>query len=161
MVFRFFPNGIGLEGDSAAFFRFEALALSERLWPQREMRFRWLATRDVVSFGAGYFLFGVIPALLGYGVWSLVAANLATAAFKTTFLLIYYPPKSLLFHKKAFRELLAFGGGHTIARIANFTALQGDNFIVGRFLGMAALGIYGRAYQLTGIPASVLGADSR
>lgn len=138
-----FPlRGIGTIGEALA---------------QRELRFRWLATRDVFSFGAGYFLFGVIPALLGYGVWALVAANLATATLKTTLLLISYPPKSLLFQRKAFQELLYFGGGHTIARIANYMALQGDKLVVGRFLGMTALGVYGRAYQLTGIPASVLG----
>ncbi|NNE97700.1 MAG: lipopolysaccharide biosynthesis protein [Pyrinomonadaceae bacterium] len=138
-----FPlRGIGTIGEALA---------------QRESRFRWLAIRDVFSFGAGYFVFGVVPALLGYGVWALVAANLATAALKTLLLLVSYPPKSLLFSRKAFRELLSFGGGHTLARFANFSARQGDNFIVGRFLGMTALGIYGRAYQLTGIPATVMG----
>jgi PST family polysaccharide transporter len=138
----FLLRGIGTIGESLA---------------QREMRFRWLASRDVFSFGAGYFVFGVIPALLGYGVWALVSANLATAALKSTLLLISYPPKSLKFRTQAFWELFTFGGGHTIARIANFAALRADNFIVGRFLGMAALGIYGRAYQLTGLPASVFG----
>ncbi len=138
-----FPlRGVGTIGESLA---------------QREMRFRWLATRDVFSFGVGYFVFGLIPALLGYGVWALVSANLATATLKTALLLISYPPKSLLFQKKAFQELFYFGGGHTIARIANYSALKGDKLVVGRYLGMTALGVYGRAYQLTGITASVLG----
>jgi O-antigen/teichoic acid export membrane protein len=58
---------------------------------------------------------------------------------------------------RAFRELLFFGGGLTVARIANNLALQGDNLVVGRWLGPAALGLYGRAYQLMSVPAVLLG----
>lgn len=138
-----FPlNGIATVGDALA---------------QREMRFRWLATRDAFAFGIGYFIFGVGPALLGYGVWSLVAATLVTALLKTTLLLKDYPPKSIKPERKAFFELLHFGGGHTLARISSFAALQGDNLVIGRALGLSALGIYGRAYQLMSVPATVLG----
>jgi PST family polysaccharide transporter len=59
--------------------------------------------------------------------------------------------------RRAFRELMYFGGGFTVARLANFAALQGDNLIVGRWLGPAALGLYGRAYQLMSVPAVLLG----
>ncbi len=124
---------------------------------QRELRFKWLANTETVAFILGYFVFGVGLSLMGYGVWSLVAANLVTAAAKTAALLIAYPPKNFMPERPAFRELIYFGGGFTLARFANYLALQGDNLVVGRFLGLSALGLYGRAYQLMSVPASLFG----
>ncbi len=39
----------------------------------------------------------------------------------------------------------------------NYFALQGDNLVVGRWLGVSALGLYGRAYNLMTISVNVLG----
>jgi PST family polysaccharide transporter len=39
-----------------------------------------------------------------------------------------------------------------MASIANYAALNGDNFIVGRSMGSFALGLYGRAYALMNLP---------
>jgi PST family polysaccharide transporter len=50
-----------------------------------------------------------------------------------------------------------FGGGFTAARIGNYLGVQGDNLVVGRWLGAEALGIYGRAYQLMASPAMLVG----
>lgn len=47
-----------------------------------------------------------------------------------------------------------FGGGFTVAKIANQLAQEGDYLVVGRFLGPAPLGLYGRAYHLMSAPAS-------
>ncbi len=124
---------------------------------QRELRFRWMAAVDTISFGIGYFIFGAGLALLGFGVWALVTASLVTAVVKTSTLLFSYPPKSLRPEKQAFSELLYFGCGHTVARISNNLALQGDNLVVARTLDLFSLGIYGRAYQLMSVPASILG----
>jgi len=44
---------------------------------QRELRFRWLATVEVASFVVGYGVVGVTMALLGFGVWALVAAEMS------------------------------------------------------------------------------------
>jgi O-antigen/teichoic acid export membrane protein len=52
------------------------------------------------------------------------------------------------------RELLRFGSGFTLARIFNYGASQGDNFVVGRVLGIEALGYYGRAFKLMMIPVT-------
>src|SRR5439155_16638905 len=57
----------------------------------------------------------------------------------------------------AIRELLYFGGGFTLARVGNYIAGQGDNVVVGRWLGASALGIYSLAYQLITAPAILVG----
>jgi O-antigen/teichoic acid export membrane protein len=120
----------------------------------RELRFRWLANLDVITYAIGYGLVGVITALLGWGVWALVAAQMAQTLLKTSVLLTQYPPRFRQFtDHRAFRELMYFGGGFTAARIANYVALNGDNMTVGRFLGPSALGYYGRAYSLMSAPA--------
>jgi len=72
-------------------------------------------------------------------------------------LLIEYPPTGFIPQWRAVRELMGFGVGHTMADITGFLALEGDNLVVGRMLDLVSLGIYGRAYQLMNVPASVLG----
>jgi lipopolysaccharide exporter len=44
---------------------------------RRELRFRRLATIQLLSFTIGYLLVGLTSAILGAGVWSLVAAHLS------------------------------------------------------------------------------------
>lgn len=124
----------------------------------RELHFSWLANLDVVSYGVGYGIIGIITALIGWGVWSLVAAQIGQAIARTTVLLWKHPPRlRLTFNGRAFADLAYFGGGFTIARIANYAAVNGDNVVVGRVLGAAPLGYYGRAYSLMSAPAYAFG----
>lgn len=125
---------------------------------KRELRFRWLATRDVVTYLLGYGAVGIPLAALGFGVWALVAAQMAQTLLRTLALVAQHPPALHgLAERRAFHELLYFGGGLTLAKMAQYIAVQADNVVVGRFLGPAALGFYGRAYQLTASPASAFG----
>jgi len=55
---------------------------------------------------------------------------------------------------RASRDLLAFGLGHSLAQIGAVISQQGDNLVVGRWLGPTALGVYGRAYNLMVMPAA-------
>ena len=120
----------------------------------RELRFRWLANLDVITYAIGYGLIGVTTALLHWGVWALVAAQMAQTLLKTIVLLSQHPPRFRNFaDRSAFHDLMYFGGGFTLARIANYVALNGDDMTVGRFLGPTALGFYGRAYALMSAPA--------
>jgi O-antigen/teichoic acid export membrane protein len=159
---------------AATFFRIEGIApvlrvlawtfplkgiavVSESLL-QRDMGFRWLANRELASYGLGYGLVGVALAWNGAGVWALVGANMAQAVVNTALLVIARPPSvRLRIDWAACRELASFGGGFTAAKIGNRIALQGDNLVVGRWLGAEALGIYGRAYHLMAMPAALFG----
>jgi PST family polysaccharide transporter len=124
----------------------------------RELRFRYMANVDVISYGFGYGVVGIGAALLGLGVWALVLAQITHNVVKTTILLLGQPPRlRSLPDRDAFRELMYFGGGFTLAKVANQLAQQGDYLIVGRFLGPAPLGYYGRAYNLMSAPASGFG----
>ena len=139
-------------------FVIQGLGLVSESLLRREMRFRWLANRDIVTYAVGYGGVGVTLAMLGWGPWSLVAAQLCQVTLRTSLLLVLHPPRlRRLGDWEAFKDLMYFGGGFTLAKIANYVALQGDNLVVGRTLGAAALGFYGRAYQLMTAPAHAIG----
>lgn len=114
----------------------------------RELKFRQLAWMQAVSHLGGSAI-GIGLAFLSYGVWALVAATLTQGAINTALLFIVQPfPKRPMYERATFRELIFSGGAFTATRILNYLALQGDNFVVGRWLGASALGMYGRAYSL-------------
>ena len=124
---------------------------------QRELRFRILANADVMTYAVGYGL-GVVLALLGWGMWSLVAAHLLQSAMRAAILLSVEPPKLRPGPTWAsFSELMNYGVGQSAGRIGVFLGNQADNLVVGRFLGATALGLYSRAYQLMAVPTALLG----
>ena len=124
----------------------------------RQLRFRLYIALDAGSYIVGYALLGVVLAWLGFGVWALVGANLAQSALRVTGM--YFATRhSILpsFDRRAGRELLGFGFGHSMAQIGTLLSQQGDNLVVGRWLGPEALGVYGRAYNLMVMPATAFG----
>jgi O-antigen/teichoic acid export membrane protein len=125
---------------------------------QRSLRFRLLANADVLSYGLGYGLIGVVLALSGWGVWALVAGQLSQAVLRATILMRAVPPRFAPRPRwTAFRELMGFGVGLSAARIGVLLGNQVDNLVVGRWLGPVALGLYSRAYQLMSVPTALFG----
>lgn len=142
----------------ALIFVLKSLSVVSESLLQRELRFRSLASVQVASFALGYGLVGVSLAWFGFGAWALVSAQLAQTTLEAVILLVIQPhPKRLSLNVRAFKELMYFGGGMTMAKIANYFALQGDNIVVGRWLGADALGFYSRAYRLIALPANLFG----
>jgi len=116
---------------------------------ERDMRFDILMWVDVGSYLFGYALIGILLAVQGFGVWSIVAGKITQSFLQTGGLLIIKPHSvKPLFSAQEYKELLTYGGGLTLARIFDNIASQGDYFIVGRFLGSASLGFYERASSL-------------
>jgi O-antigen/teichoic acid export membrane protein len=135
-----------------------AISLVAEALAQRALRFRWLAGVDAMGFGFGFIIIGPALALAGWGVWALVAAQLAQHGIRTLALLVGQPhSKRLLLDREAAGHLLYFGGGFTLARIGNYLAGHGDNLVVGHMLGAQALGLYAHAFQLMSAPAVLVG----
>ncbi|ADC49367.1 polysaccharide export protein [Alkalihalophilus pseudofirmus OF4] len=125
---------------------------------ERHLDFKSLAKIQVNSYVFGYGLVSIFIALLGGGIWALTLGYMAQVFIQTISILLKQGhTKRISFSKKALNELLYFSGGFTLARVFNHLALQGDNIIIGRLLGAAALGYYGRAYQLMVMPANLFG----
>jgi PST family polysaccharide transporter len=122
---------------------------------RRQLNFRRLFFIDTLSYVLGFGGVAITLALLGHGVWSLVwgslvqvllasAAQLAAARHSIRPLLV----------RRRLTDLLHFGFGSTLSRCVNYLALNGDNFVVGRWIGPASLGAYERAYALISLPRS-------
>lgn len=125
---------------------------------RRELRFRTVANARAISSAVGYGGFGISLALLGARQWALVGASAAQVVVMTALILrAGRGPVRPGFDRQAARELMSFSGGFLLARIGNYAAGNGDNLVVGRWLGAAALGVYDRAYQLMAAPAMLLG----
>jgi O-antigen/teichoic acid export membrane protein len=126
---------------------------------QREMQFKQLTIIRLVSYTVGYGAVGIVLAAIGWGVWALVFAQLGQALINSAiFLLLKREVIGLTLQKKELKQLLNFGTGLSLAKIANYAARQIDNLVVGRWLGAEALGIYGRAYQFMMTPTNLFGS---
>jgi len=122
----------------------------------RDMDFRLREGIRTFSYAFGYGLVGVVLAFLNYGAWSLVIATVTQQVIASVLYNITKPhPKHLSLDVTTVKELVYYGGGHSLASLFFKGASQGDNIVVGRTLGADELGVYGRAYQLMVLPAAL------
>jgi PST family polysaccharide transporter len=123
-------------------------ALVQRAILTRELKFRSLALRTLVSIAVGSVI-GVGAAFLGAGVWSLVAMRLATevAAAVVLWRVVEWRPRFRL-GRGAARELFHFGKHVVGYRLLNYANRNTDNLIIGAVLGPVALGFYTVGYRL-------------
>jgi O-antigen/teichoic acid export membrane protein len=120
---------------------------------RRSLNFRRLFFIDVSAHVSGYGGAAITLALLGYGVWSLVWGALTQALLGCVaqYAATRHPLRPLI-GRHELRELLGFGLGASFGGVVNYAAINADNFIVGRFMGAAALGLYSRAYNMMNLP---------
>lgn len=122
---------------------------------RRELRFRSLAVIDalvtVVSFVAA-----VGFAWDGHGVWAFVLSALLGNAIRA-FLLVYasrWMPRWRL-SRRSLTALTSFSGWYLGAALTWYLVLNLDNLLVGKFLGITALGIYALAYNYALLPLTI------
>jgi O-antigen/teichoic acid export membrane protein len=122
---------------------------------RRRLDFKRQCLIDAVSLSIGYGGAAVVLAVSGAGVWSLVWGTVVQSAITSTGQLAA-ARHSLrpLIAGRELADLLHFGVGSALSRVVNFTAVNGDNFAVGRWLGVASLGLYERAYSLMLVPST-------
>jgi O-antigen/teichoic acid export membrane protein len=127
---------------------------------QRNLKFRQLAAINFASYVVGYGLTALTLAYHGWGVWALVYAHISQSAFKATLSCVAHPLRLIwnLHTILDVKDVLYFGSGFSLARIANAVAQQGDNLIIARFLGAEAVGLYGIAYKFLMLPTNLLGS---
>lgn len=93
-------------------------------------------------------LSSVLFAWMGMSYMSMVYARLLGNGTTTVMRIVYarWRP-SLRFSWPALREILSFGAGVHAKRLLDYTAQNGDNLVVGKFLGMTSLGLYDKAFS--------------
>jgi len=130
-----------------------SIATTGMSMPLREMKFKSLFFIDATSYFVGYLLIGIILALSGFKVWSLVI-GIAAEQFINLVLVLFITkiPKKFLIKIKESKELLGFGSGIGLINIFTFFANNIDNIVIGRFLSSGQVGLYNRAFQLMKLP---------
>lgn len=123
---------------------------------ERQLRFTTLAVIDISSLVLST-LVGIGMAWRGFGYWSLVASMTIIPYAYTVGLWIatkWVPGRPQ--RQMGIRSMLHFGGALTLNGLIIYFSNNLDKILLGRFWGVDALGIYGRAYQLINIPTDNL-----
>ena len=150
------PELFAVTAVLAAAFLFNAAGIQHSALLQREMRFTALAVINVVSLTVGIAI-AIYGAKVGYGYWALVLMAvtppiISTLGFWLTTGWIPGMPRE----GAGIRSMMHFGGSLTLIGLLGYIANNADKVMIGRFWGVDAIGIYGRAYQIVSIPTDNL-----
>jgi O-antigen/teichoic acid export membrane protein len=137
-------------------FVFAGLSSTQQAILRRQLAFRELAIRTYIAIIiAG--VIGVVLALFGFGVWSLVAQDLVYSLVEVVVLwrVSNWRP-GFRFSKTHFHDLTAFGSNIIGINILNFLNVHADDLLIGYFLGPTLLGFYTVAYKFYGTMTDLL-----
>lgn len=127
------------------------------LW-QKELRFNDIAKIDIVSKLLSL-ITAVTFAYYGYGVYALVYGALAGTVFQTI-QLVYKGLKehriALVFRLNEVKEFLNFGMYQMAEKTLNYFNSQIDTLLIGKLLGVEALGVYSVSKQIIMKPIQVI-----
>jgi O-antigen/teichoic acid export membrane protein len=135
-------------------FTLSALGQTQNALLTREMAFRSLEIRIMIAtlFGAAA---AVALALAGAGPWAIIAQSLCTSGASTLLLWTLSPWRPrFVFSGESFRTLGSFGFKTLLSKLLLYVNLNGDNLLIGKYLGARALGIYAVAYNVMFLPMS-------
>ena len=126
----------------------QALSVVQESLFRRRMDFRTLALRtNVAVVSAG--ILAVLLAILGAGVWALVAQQLASAVVGAVLLWARSDWRpAWMFSASAFKEILGFSGLSFLATLAVFLGTRSDALIIGLLFGPTATGLFFFANRL-------------
>lgn len=120
---------------------------------RRELRFRALSIIEVTAQAVAFLGVGIGMALLGFGVWSLVGAQLALSLLETglAYAVRRHSLVPLLTWYRA-RALYSYGSRISVISFFEFIGSSLDTLVIGRWSGQQALGHYNRALLLVNLP---------
>jgi len=96
---------------------------------------------------------GVVMALKGFGVWSLVAQSLANSLFQTTFLWVFTTWRpSLVFSFNSLRGMFRFGSRLLASGLLDTVFQNIYIVVIGKIFSPADLGFYSRAKKFEELP---------
>ena len=121
---------------------------------EKELEFKKKAIPEVVPV-AGYACVAIGLALHGYGVWSLVYGQITSAVLMVVLIWMVSDWRpTFSFDKEVAKGLFGYGKHILGASVVIFLITNIDNAIVGKMLGMEALGLYMIAYTISNLPAT-------
>ncbi|PSF39086.1 flippase [Aphanothece hegewaldii CCALA 016] len=123
---------------------------------ERKFAFKVIATRLLFGTIIGGFI-GVVMALRGYGVWSLVTQQIVQATVGTIVLwkVSDWRPR-WYFSRECYQDLSNFGIHIFGFKIVSFFNDKANDFLIGYILGAVALGYYSLASRIFSIVTQVV-----
>ncbi len=122
----------------------------------KRLDFKLVAFAELIG-RISYSLVAIILALSGFSYWSIVYGRIVQAIIEPVILFIYSPWKlSLSFDVAIARELFGFGKYVFYAGFMGFIIVNLDNAVIGKVIGMSALGYYSIAYRWATLTTSEL-----
>jgi O-antigen/teichoic acid export membrane protein len=121
---------------------------------QKSLAFKRLFFMDLLSVTISGVL-AVYLAWKGWGVWSLVFQYMAMITVSTVVLWVTAEWKPRLrFHRETFRNMRMYSMSLFAHDVVYFFGRDTDKFVIGKYAGADALGIYYRAYMLMLLPVN-------
>lgn len=150
------PRLFAMTAVLAAAFVFNAAGIQHAAILQRRMHFSKIAMIHVVSLIAAAAI-GIGLAMAGCGYWALVAMAITDPLVATIGFWVaagWLPGMPRV--RVGISSMMRFGGTLTLNGIIAYVCYNADKVLIGRFWGVDAIGLYGRAYQLVNIPTENL-----
>ena len=98
-------------------------------------------------------LLAILGAYLGFGVWALILQNLSRNLIILVLSYRYHPwLPDFRFSYASIQSNLNYGWHLLGFNLANYSSTNIDQFLIGKYIGANALGIYSKAYELMLIP---------
>jgi len=156
LIARFFAREelVALTKVMASVLIINALGIVQRSILSKRIDFKTQAIVSLISsISSG--IIGIVMAIKGFGVWSLVGQQLSRQLLNTIFLWVFnfWFPK-LKFSIKSFKELFSFGSKLMLSGIINTVWTQLYNVVIGRFYSSATLGQFTKAQQFSNMFSS-------
>lgn len=134
-------------------FLWYALATPQNVILNRALNFKTLSKVTISTriIGGGM---GILCAILGYGLWSLVVMNVVSSLAQTVLLwsFVKWIPKEK-WSKESFRYLWGFGNKLILVGILERIYLNITPIIIGKYFSTAELGLYNRAKGYADLPS--------
>jgi O-antigen/teichoic acid export membrane protein len=129
---------------------------THEIWLSRHLEFRALTIRSVGSVALGGAT-GACLAVMGYGIWALVAQQLV-ASLAAAILLWLVTPWRPHFRTTwaAIRTLLRYARHVMLMNLTNFANAQSDTGFTAYYLGSAQTGLYGAGKRIGSIVSNIL-----
>lgn len=114
----------------------------------KELDFKYITLIESFSALLGL-LIGIVSAIQGMGIYSLLNQILATNIIRALLIWLYSDWRPILhFALEDIKHIWEFTRNLSLFNVLSYFERNADNFLIGKFLGSPALGIYSVAYRI-------------
>ncbi len=159
LIARFFEEPMLIPLTRVLSFNFvlSSLGLIQSFLLTKRLDFR-AQTKATLTASVCSGLVGIAMAVLGFGVWSLVAQSVSLTLLNTLLLWTFnaWRPQKV-FSIAALRELFGFGSRLLVSSLLDTVFSNIYNVVIGKLFSPVDLGYYTRAYTLQQLPSQTVG----